>query len=571
MPVVELEISRLARLSRIHRDAILDALPYIGLDIESVDSRTIRAEYSPNRPDYATEYGIAQGLLGLRGGETGSPRMAIHRRGAYALRATPRAPRERPAVTAIAARGDRLGERGVTQLISMQEDLHAGIGRHRKISSIGLHNLDAMRFPLEYTVVRRDAKMVPLGSKTELTLEAILEKTDVGREYGALLETPTKMPAILDARGEIVSFPPIINSARTAISTDTRGIFVEVTGMDRRSVEDALSIVATTLPAAEFDLHEVRITGGRNSTPRLEPRKMSLDAGLVGSTIGVEMSATEVAECIRKSRIDATVSGKRVTCMVPRYRFDVLGEMDLVEEAVLGYGIDAIEPLLPPQASAGSPSRESVRLGAVSACMVGLGYTETLSSGLVGEDVHGLSDADKSSMIHVAAPKSRAHTILRDSLVPGLLGVLSRNVHEAYPQRLFETGTTFARAEPVIEHMAIAGVTAHAGAGFTEAKSVASAVMRLLGRQVSTSAAQHAPYADGHSADITVDGVRVGTIGDVRADALERLRIREAVAAFEIDLDALPAAPGSQKRQYRRRKAAAAKRPARGTKARADQ
>ncbi len=566
MPVVELEISRLARLSRIHRDAILDALPYLGLDIESVDSRTIRAEYSPNRPDYATEYGIAQGLRGMHSSEVGSPRMEIHRRGAYALRATPRAPRKRPAVTAIAARGDRLGERGVKQLISMQEDLHDGIGRHRRISSIGLHNLDAMRFPLEYTVMRRDARMVPLGSKTELTLEGILGETDVGREYGSLLETTTRMPAILDARGEIVSLPPIINSARTAISADTRGVFAEVTGVDRRSVEDALSIVATTLSAAGFELHEVRITGGRNSTPRLEPRKMSLDAGLVGSMIGVEMSATEVAKCIRKSRMDATASGKRVTCMVPRYRFDILGEMDLVEEAVLGYGIDAIEPLLPPQASAGSASSESVRLGAVSACMVGLGYTETLSSGLVGEDVHGLSDSDESSMIRVAAPKSRAHTILRDSLMPGLLAVLSRNVHEAYPQRLFETGTTFARGEPVIEHTAIAGVTAHAGAGFTEAKSVASAVMRLLGRQMTTSAAPHATYAKGHSADIVVDGMRVGTIGDVRTDALERLRIREDVAAFEIDLGAFPAASGSQKRQYRRRKTASAKRPARSAK-----
>lgn len=556
MPVVEAEISSLVRLSGVRRDALLESLPHLGLDIESSDSRGVRVEYSPNRPDYSTEYGIAQGLRGLAGSETGSPRLPLQRRGAYSLRAD-RAPRERPAITAIAARGGLLGERGVQQLVSMQEDLHAGIGRGRRASSIGLHNIDAMRFPLEYAAVGRGETMSPLGSKRVATLSEVLETTEQGAAYGHLLDGAERVPALTDAQGRIVSFPPVINSSRTAITAATRGIFAEVTGTDRRHVEDALSVVAATLTAAGFGLHEVSVAGGGNATPRLEPRRMQVRADLVCETLGVSLSPKEIAECIRRSRIDATASGKKIACSVPRHRFDIIGEMDLVEEALLGYGLGRMAPELPAQGIAGSASPESSGIARVSACMVGLGHTEVVNACLVGEQaLRGLADAEMSSMPAVASPKSRAHTTLRPSLVPGLLDVLSRNVHESYPQRLFEVGRAFARGEPVAERTVLAAASAHAGASFTEAKSAAAAVLRLLGHAIVTRPAPHAAYAEGHSADIVAAGRVVGTVGDVRGDALGRLRIREPVAAFEVDLAPLWARPGPQprkKRVYRKR------------------
>lgn len=556
MPVVEAEISSLVRLSGVRRDALLETLPHLGLDIESSDSRGVRVEYSPNRPDYATEYGIAQGLRGLVGAEAGSPRLPLQRRGAYSLRAD-RAPRERPVITAIAARGGVLGERGVRQLVSMQEDLHAGIGRRRRAASIGLHNIDAMRFPLEYAGVSPEETMAPLGSKRVAALSEVLEATEQGAEYGHLLEGAERVPALADAQGKIVSFPPIINSSRTAITPATRGILAEVTGTSRRHVEDALSVVAATLAAAGFGLHEVGVSGGGNATPRLEPRRMQVRAELVCETLGVSLSPKEIADCIRKSRIDATASGKKIACSVPRHRFDIIGEMDLVEEALLGMGLGAMGPELPAQGMAGSASTESSGVSRVSACMVGLGHTEVVNTSLVGEQVlHGLADGEAASMPAVASPKSRAHTTLRPSLVPGLLDVLSRNVHEPYPQRLFEVGTAFARAEPVAERTVLAAASAHSAASFTEAKSAAAAVLRLLGHEIATRAAPHAAYAEGHSADIVAGGRAVGTIGDVGAGALARLRIREPVAAFEIDLGPLWARPGPQprkKRVYRKR------------------
>ena len=69
MPVVELNLSRLQKLVGKNTDKkqILDSLPFLGLDIESLGRNVVRVEYSPNRPDYSTDFGIALGLQGILG------------------------------------------------------------------------------------------------------------------------------------------------------------------------------------------------------------------------------------------------------------------------------------------------------------------------------------------------------------------------------------------------------------------------------------------------------------------------------------------------------------------------
>ena len=71
MPVVTLSYRRLAGMVGAPVDRIRESLPFLGLDIEHEEGGMVRVEYSPNRPDYSTEYGIALGLRGKLDVETG--------------------------------------------------------------------------------------------------------------------------------------------------------------------------------------------------------------------------------------------------------------------------------------------------------------------------------------------------------------------------------------------------------------------------------------------------------------------------------------------------------------------
>ena len=74
--------------------------------------------------------------------------------------------------------------------------------------------------------------------------------------------------------------------------------------------------------------------------------------------------------------------------------------------------------------------------------------------------------------------KSQEHTILRDSLLPRLLDNLSKNIHESYPQKLFETGTVFSTGNPIDETINLSGISAHQDANFTEIKSVLQSALK---------------------------------------------------------------------------------------------
>jgi len=170
MPVVELSLSRLQKLigKNTNKKQILDSLPFLGLDIESLGRNIVRVEYSPNRPDYSTDFGIALGLQGILGISKGMLRLNIRKKGNYEIKVDSSTSKIRPFVTGIIARNGSLDDEAVKQIINMQEDLHFGLGRKRKKSSIGIHDLDRISFPLKYTTTSRDHRFVPLNSTKEI-------------------------------------------------------------------------------------------------------------------------------------------------------------------------------------------------------------------------------------------------------------------------------------------------------------------------------------------------------------------------------------------------------------------
>ena len=308
MPVVELNINRIRKLvsGKTTRKQILDSLPFLGLDIESEDGDEIRIEYSPNRPDYSTDYGIATGLQGLLGIKKGIQKTTINKKGKFVIKVDSSVTKIRPYVTGVIATNGKLDDISIKQLMNMQEDLHFGIGRKRKKSSIGLHDADKISFPLTYSTTSREHKFVPLNSNIEHTINEILTNTEVGQNYGSVLGDVQQVPIITDSEQNTISFPPIINSALTTVTPNTKNILIEVTGIDKEAAEDMLSVVVSILQTAGFDFNELKISGNKNSTPQLKNRTMIYDTKFTSEILGIEMSSSNMVTCLKKCRLDAS-------------------------------------------------------------------------------------------------------------------------------------------------------------------------------------------------------------------------------------------------------------------------
>ena len=542
MPVITLHFDRIAKIlgKKIAKEKIISTLPFIGLDIEEETKNYVNVEYSPNRPDYSTDYGIVSSLQGLLGIKTGMPKLKI-KKGKDAILVNPSVKKVRPFVAAIEAKNGKLDDETIQQIIVMQEDLHNGIGRRRKKTSIGIHDLDKISFPITYTATNKNHKFIPLESSNEMTLSEILEKDQTGVKYGHLIKNAKKVPIILDSKGYTISFPPIINSERTKISKNTKNLLVEVTAIEKNAAEDTLAVIANILQDADFELVSIKITGANNSTPLLKPRSMILDSELVNKILGIKISIPVMVSALRKSRLDAQGKGKKIVCTIPRYRTDIFGPMDLVEEVALGYGIENFEPTIPESISAGQKNKITTTLDSVSSVMIGLGYSEVMNLGLSSQRVlYDYTKRDASKIVSVSDSKSQEHTILRDAILPCLIDTLSRNIHEPYPQMLFETGTVFLKNNDEIkEEIHLACVSAHNDVNFTAIKSVLQSFLKTtFGLECKTITSSNSMFIDGRSADIFA-GNKIGEIGEILPEIADNFKLRVPIAGFEIRLTGL--------------------------------
>jgi phenylalanyl-tRNA synthetase beta chain len=515
---------------------IVDRLPYIGLDIESVDKDSVRVEYSPNRPDFGTDFGVARALRGLLGKEVGLPVYRASSSG-FAVKVDSRLSSVRPYIACATATGIRFDDEDIRQIISLQEDLHNGLGRKRRVIAIGLHDLDAVSGPLRYMAVPSTFSFTPLDSKQNLTLTEILEKTEQGRLYGSVLKDAKLFPVILDSKDTVLSFPPVINGSATKVSTKTKRLFIDVTGIDEGTCEDVLAILVTTLAEAAARIGSVTILyrEGATITPDLKERELYLDLGLVERALGLGLTRAQVVDSLRKSRLG--VRGSKV--LAPRYRIDLLHPVDLAEEVALGYGVDRIRPLYPASKQPGSFNALEEFLDRTSTVMAGEGMTELMTFELVEErmlyDSFGRLSGSK---IAVHDPRTKEHSILRDSLLPSLSAALSGNVKEDYPQRVFEIGRVYTRAgEGVNESWNLGCLIAHAQSSYTEAKMYLDAAFEtLVGKEVLTRPLAHWAFSKGRTASVSVGGTTVGAVGELKPEALAAFGLTVPVSGFEVNL-----------------------------------
>lgn len=562
MPVVNIAKDRLRKFfPGIKVDKVLEILPFVGLDIEGMEDNIIRVEYNPNRPDFSSDYGIARALRGLLEIETGMPKFKLAGKSKCIIKVDRQLKKIRPYVVALVAKNGRLDNETIKQLIVMQEDLHNGIGRRRKKTSIGIHNLDAVHFPLTYKTVDGSYSFVPLGETSSRSINEIIKESEIGRQYGPILQGLNRYPVIIDDTGTIISLPPIINGQTTKVDSQCHNLFVEVTATDSKAAEDTLAIIASTLYDAGFKIMTVTIRRQEDKddrkiteeTPTMDPKKITVSLDYINGILGLKLDIKQAITCIRKSRLDAKIiknnNNKKtttITCTVPRYRIDITHPIDIAEEVAIGYGIYNIEPTFPASNTAGEKNLLSNYFNAIRETMTGIAMIEVLNFSLTSKEIEYDSfqlTQRKEMLLSVDGSKSSEHEILRESLIPSLLEALSRNVHEEYPQKLFEIGKTFhqeSTRESIIEPWNIGAVVAHGEAGYTEIKSIMQALLKTcFGKDVVTKATKNRYYIDGRCSEIVVDNKIIGTIGEITPLALENFKLRVPVTAFEINLSLL--------------------------------
>jgi phenylalanyl-tRNA synthetase beta chain len=548
MPVIQLSLARLGAYckGKVREKTILDTLPYLGLDIEDQSGDVVSVEYSPNRPDFSSEAGIARSLVGLLDISTGPPTFNFSKSKFTISIVGSEISRVRPVIKGLYSEISVTDEL-IKQLIAMQEDLHDGIGRKRTKVAIGIHNAAVISEQIKYYgVTDENFRFIPLGSSKKQTIREILTSTDQGMAYGKLLSQV--FPLLEDTGGNVLSMPPVINGDLTRLEPGISRLFVDITGTDDYAVDAAVAIMAAMLSDVGGRVSQIQVSGpkGDEWAPDMTPRRIPFDLKLSNEILGFDMDETQAKAALEKSRFGLSQGN----AIVPRFRSDIIHPIDLAEEVALGYGVGKIQPQVISTSLVGALNPRLKEIDSVVEVLVGLGFTEVWNFSLSPKELvhHCVGDP-----VRVENSKSQSFEFLRCGLTTSLLQVLGGTSHEEYPQLIFEGAPTFISSEKtvtgILEREHVAALIADSGARYSQIRSKLDAFFRLLIRAGSTvrylpSKEENELFAKGRTADVFLifpnkSEEKLGVIGELAPGALEKFGIAVPVVGFELNLEPL--------------------------------
>jgi phenylalanyl-tRNA synthetase beta chain len=540
MAVITLPYKYLERLTRTDKKTILDKIALIGSDVERTEEDHADVEFFPDRPDLFSPEGVARAMRGYLGIETGLPLYPVKPSG-IKFTVDPRLANIRPVLGAAVIRGVKFDDESIQSIMSLQESLHWAVGRGRSKVAIGIHDLDTVRPPFHYIASPKSRAFIPLDYTDSLTMDEILEKHPKGRDYSKIVRDFPLYPLIVDKDDNVLSFPPIINGERTRVTIDTKNILLDTTGTDKRAVGVAVNIICTAMAEAGAKIESVEIGGVQ--TPTLAPSDRTVSVKECSRLIGVEFAAPQMAELLKKMRFGAEpVGADKVKVQVPCYRADIMHDWDLFEDVAIAYGYDRIIAAPPATYTVGKPHTVQVNAALAREAFCGLGYLEVMPFTLTNENVlfKNMQREKKKGVLHVLHPISIENTVVRTELLPLLLEFLTLNRHRELPQRLFTVGDVVLDCRT---HQQAAGVSTHPDADFSEAYASADAVLHELSIDYVVKESADPAFIDGRRGNILVGGKTVGVFGEIHPAVLNAFELEHSVAAFELDLRAVPGYP----------------------------
>jgi phenylalanyl-tRNA synthetase beta chain len=520
--------------TRLTMEEAVDRITMMGSGPEGVQGDVMTFDIFPNRPDLYSVEGIARGLRGYLGLETGLPEYRATASGIDFV-VDRSVERVRPFAVGGVVRGLKLDDCLLRSLVGLQEKLHTTTGRRRRKVAIGIHDVDRVQPPFTYRAVGpHEIRFVPLGRTKEMDLADILTSHEKGIEYASILEGKDVYPVIVDRLGTVLSFPPIINGLVTQLTPATRNLFLDVTGTEAEAVSGTLNILATALAERGGKIQTVRMRDADRTTetPDLTPIPVSLDLARAREILGIDLPPEKVVELLRRMRYDARTEGGVARCLAPAYRMDLLHEVDVAEDLAIAWGYDRYPRELPKRQTIGTPLPMSSFSDALRQLLLGYGYQEVMSLTMADAE-EPFATPERALILN---PVTTDLTTLRSSLLPGLLNLFRLNKHREMPQRIFEVADVVLEGRNVRR---VAAATSHHRASFTEAKSLVLSLLRDVGTAVAIEPVDDGNFIPGRAASLRVGGKEIGRFGEIHPRILEAYTLVQPVIAFEIDAESL--------------------------------
>lgn len=278
----------------------------------------------------------------------------------------------------------------------------------------------------------------------------------------------------------------------------------------------------------------------------------------INQLLGIPFSVSEVEAIFHRLNFHSTWDGQDTFHVrIPTYRRDLFQEVDLIEEVIRVFGYENI----PKQATSyhSSPINHAPLFSfekEVKNRLVAEGLQELITCDLIGpkllQIVQGKSFKEE-DFVRVLNPTSIEQSVLRTSLLPGLLEVVKYNFdHECQHVSAFEVGRIHFKEEDGYKEQSVVGIVLMGEKApyhidpkpkevdFFDLKGIIENLLKGVGiEKYIFHTSKKDTFHPGRQASITVEGLEIGSIGQVHPAILKRLDLPRLVLFAEFDLQDL--------------------------------
>lgn len=275
---------------------------------------------------------------------------------------------------------------------------------------------------------------------------------------------------------------------------------------------------------------------------REKTKAVSVTHRQIEDVLGTTVKSTDVAGILKRLQFSIIQKSGKYTVTAPLFRRDIEIPEDIIEEVGRVLGYNNLPSRLPhaPLAPAELPQlAKDIRV--MQNLLRGAGFLEAYFYSVIKDNIANILEVDVNESLVVVNPLRSDEKLLRQSLLPNILGA-AENIAKKEPlTKIFEIGRVYAKNSP--EKTFLAGATIRRGAEETrdyyELKGVAEYLLEQLGLPEVT----FKPFASlifgRGGASITVGNTVIGAIGLIDHGLSAKLKVRGSIAAFEIDLSSV--------------------------------
>lgn len=563
---------------------ILDPQIPVGKDVVELfglDDAVFEIEVTPNRGDWASMIGVARELSALhdvplhipevRIPETAQPASFLS---SVTIEAPDLCPRYAgrvltevkigPSPAWLCRKLEAAGQRPINNVVDITNFVLMETGHP-------LHAFDYERLSENRIIVRKARP-----SETIITIDGETRTLDTGMLVIADAQVPVAVAGIMGGResevGESTTSvflesayfdPKSVRKTSRALGLATEASQRFQRGADPDMVPYALDRAASLMQ----ELAGAQVAQGQiDAYPKpLVPREVTLRYDRSDALLGTVISPEKQRKFLHNlgfeiSKTDASAC----TVFVPLRRHDVKHESDLIEDIARLYGYESIPSRLPRIRAVEkvfAPHADRVRQ--LRSFLTGIGLAEFMSmtfSSIHAVQQSGLPDTSL-DMVSLENPLSEQHSTMRSSLIPGILGAVSRNIrHGSHDIAAFEIGPVFIPehaaelpSEPLRLALVLTGNAqlphwsiSNRNTDFFDIKGRIEAVLDWFRQPCEFAPCGDPPFETSEAAQVIGPKGPLGSAGRVRASIAERYDLTQAVYIAELSLGSLLASRPTQ-------------------------